>query len=151
MLGSGLAILTYLGSLGSVGQSNVASAQSEASFYIDNYINCVHNRCCLVANTTSATSLSPSSSSGAEAICQQSKAGNIQAGLCKGLEELEIKDCTSPSAFKESITTWLNGYLTQVMSAIFGISAVQFLGFSITCVFVCTHYTGGDDSKVYVA
>lgn len=155
MAAAGAAILSYLGVVGSnaTGLASANRAQEEARYRIDNYINCMHEKCCILSNSSSTrrslvTATTPSAS---DAQCDGSKAGNIQPGICLSLDEVKIRDCTSSTAFKKGIQAYITGYLSIFMMAVFGVAGLQFIGFMIACCFVLTEYTGGDSITPYTA
>ena len=145
MAGAGIAVLNYLGALPNTGVGGADAALGETREFIDNYINCMHNKCCFLTNTTSDATQNTT-----KAKCNEGKSGPIQAGVCVTLESFDIRDCTSAKDFQVTLSTFLNEYLRTFMMAVFGVAGVQFIGFIIACAFVCTRYTGGDN-QVYAA
>lgn len=145
MAGAGIAVLNYLGALPNTGVGGADAALGETREFINNYINCMHNKCCQSPNATLAASQNITL-----AKCNEGKSGSIQVGVCLSLESFKIRDCTSPEDFESTLSSFLNDYLRTFMMAVFGVAGVQFVGFIIACAFVCTRYTGGDN-QVYAA
>jgi hypothetical protein len=158
MAGAGIAILNYLGAVPNTGVGGADAALAESRELIDNYINCMYNTCCVLNNGTTVTNSASSADAASVgeanstlAKCDTGKSGTIQAGVCVSLVTFEIQDCSSSTSFTDTLTVFLNAYLTQFVIAVFGVAGVQFIGFIIACAFVFTRYTGGEATQVYAA
>jgi hypothetical protein len=142
MAAAGASMLSYLGVMGGTGLASADQAQKTSREYIDNYINCMYNKCCI----TNATDVSQ-----VLAECDGGKSGQIQEGVCVSLQELEIQKCGTVDLFKSTIQSYIAGYLGIFMIAIFSVAGLQFIGFLLSCCFILTRYTGGDKIGPYTA
>jgi hypothetical protein len=152
MAAAGAAVLSYTGAISS-GASGVASAdkaQQTTKIYIDNYMSCMYNHCCILTNKNMSevyglpsyvqnTTLAP---------CDGT---TIKQGVCDQLMAQSMPPCNSADMFSQTLRAYINEYLGVFMIAVFGIAGLQFIGFFLSCCFILTKYTGGDKIGPYTA
>lgn len=138
MAGAGAAILSYLGAIdgAATGLASANAAQETSKEYIDNYLNCMYNKCCN-SNSTDITFVL--------ADCDGAKTGTqIQEGICVSLDKIQAKECGELVKFKSTIQLYIAGYLNVFMLAVFSVAGLQFVGFLLSCCFLWSHYSGGE-------
>ncbi len=153
MAGAGGALASYAGVIGDTGQSTADDLAKESRERIDDYILCMHARCCPNATavvTPSASSVSDSPAPSVEASQECTNPASVQGGVCAALDQVLGTDpdkCEGTrDDFKENVQAFITSQVTTLMISVFSVAGVQFIGFVIACSFVLTTYTGGENS-----